>query len=132
MAIHVGHHKRSQHRSSKRPYFKKRKIDGQISIVTDIRVYRQSYFYKYSSVSRDKERINTESPAWVLIDSSILSLKVYHMNEEGQRPLVWNDRKCAGKPDTLWTNVYLRPPLINFLNDIATGAKYKKVYTDVV
>jgi hypothetical protein len=111
----------------------KRKIDASNQDRTDMVEYIDSYFLdKYSSVSADKDaRINTESPAWGVDRLSILALKVYHMNEEATRATasVEHRKTCQVKLDTLLDQrIDLSTAIDQLLNDIATGAKYMKVY----
>ena len=111
----------------------KRKIDASNQDRTDLVEYIDSHFLKkYQSVeTKDFATVNTESPAWAIDRLSILALKVYHMNEEAER----NDaaakhlEKCRQKLKVLLEQREdLSKAIDELLGDIASGAKYMKVY----
>ena len=75
--------------------------------------------------------INTESPAWAVDRLSILVLKIYHMQEEVNRPDASVDHKerCRKKLDVLLEQKKdLSLALNQLLADIHAGRKYMKVY----
>lgn len=111
----------------------KRKIDASNQDRTDLVEYIDGYFLnKYQSV-RPKETatINTESPAWAIDRLSILSLKIYHMQEEVNRTDASPEhiQKCADKLAVLLEQKKdLSAAIDQLLADIETGNKYMKVY----
>jgi hypothetical protein len=111
----------------------KRKIDASNQDRTDMVEYIDSYFlekYKDVEVISDAT-INTESPAWGVDRLSILALKVYHMEEEANRPEASEEHRaaCQAKLDVLLEQqVDLSTAIEQLLNDIAAGRKYMKVY----
>ena len=79
----------------------------------------------------DDARINTESPAWAIDRLSILQLKIYHMQEQVNRPDASPEHvaRCKAKLDILLEqNVDLSTAIDQLLNDIQEGKKYMKVY----
>lgn len=98
----------------------KRRIDKSNQDRTDLVELIDSFFldkYKNVKVLPDAT-INTESPAWAIDRLSILTLKIYHMREEANRPdatasirlvvsevgrLGWNRRRICR---WLWINCY--------------------------
>ena len=111
----------------------KRKIDASNQDRTDLVEYIDSYFFKKYQLVEIKSfaTINTESPAWAIDRLSILALKVYHMGEEAER----NDasaehiEKCRQKLKILLEQRKdLSMAIDQLLTDIASGAKYMKVY----
>ncbi len=111
----------------------KRRIDSSNQDRTDMVEYIDSYFLqKYSDVTPvQNARLNTESPAWAVDRLSILALKIYHMAAEVSRPDASAEHKstCQGKLDILLTqNVDLSNAIEELIEDIASGAKYMKVY----
>ncbi len=111
----------------------KRQIDASNQDRTDMVEYIDSYFlekYKDASVKADAT-INTESPAWGVDRLSILTLKVYHMNEEATRNDASIEHKiaCQTKLDILLEQrVDLSTAIDTLLSDIEKGDKYMKVY----
>ena len=111
----------------------KRRIDAQNQLRTDMVEYIDSYFlHKYQHIQPLADAtVNTESPAWALDRLSILALKIYHMQEEVNRPTADEAHKiqCQLKLDVLLTQ---RTDLSNSINelltDIEAGKKYMKVY----
>lgn len=111
----------------------KRKIDASNQDRTDMVEYIDSYFLdKYKDVTPDANAtINTESPAWGVDRLSILALKVYHMNEEATREDATQAHRdaCQVKLEVLLEQrVDLSTAIQQLLGDIASGAKYMKVY----
>ena len=111
----------------------KRKIDASNQDRTDLVEYIDSYFLnKYQSVQiKENATINTESPAWAIDRLSILSLKIYHMQEEVDR------KDASAKHITTCTtklNVLLEQKkdltiaIDQLLLDIEEGSKFMKVY----
>ena len=111
----------------------KRKIDASNQDRTDTVEYIDSYFLDlYKEVKPLPEAtINTESPAWAVDRLSILALKIYHMQEEVNRPDATPEHraKCQEKLNVLLEQKKdLSTALNQLLDDIATGRKYMKVY----
>jgi len=111
----------------------KRQIDSSNQDRTDLVEYIDSYFHeKYQSVKiKDNATINTESPAWAIDRLSILALKIYHMQEEVNRPDASQDHivKCSKKLKVLLEQrLDLSTAIDQLLGDIETGHKYMKVY----
>lgn len=111
----------------------KRQIDASNQDRTDMVEYIDSYFldkYKGAQVKEDA-RINTESPAWGIDRLSILALKIYHMQEEAERPDASAEHRaaCQKKLDVLLEQrVDLSTAIDQLLQDIEAGDKYMKVY----
>ena len=75
--------------------------------------------------------INTESPAWAIDRLSILALKIYHMQQETERPDAAPDHvaRCRAKLDVLLEQrTDLSAAIDRLLDDIAAGRRYMKVY----
>lgn len=111
----------------------KRKIDASNQDRTDLVEYIDSYFLdKYQSVQcKDSATLNTESPAWAIDRLSILSLKIYHMNEEATRTDASSAHleKCQQKLQVLLDQKKdLSTAIDQLLYDIEVGSKYMKVY----
>ena len=111
----------------------KRKIDASNQDRTDMVEYIDSYFLDlYKDVKPLPEAtINTESPAWAVDRLSILALKIYHMEEEVNRPDATPEHraKCQEKLNVLLEQKKdLSTALNQLLDDIAAGRKYMKVY----
>lgn len=111
----------------------KRRIDASNQERTDMVEYIDSYFLqKYNDVTvKADAKINSESPAWAIDRLSILSLKIYHMNEEATRTEASEEHraKCQEKLDVLLEQKKdLTTAIDDLLNDIANGDKYMKVY----
>ncbi len=111
----------------------KRRIDAQNQVRTDMVEYIDSYFLqKFEGIQAKAEaKINTESPAWAIDRLSILALKIYHMQEEVNRPSASTEHKqlCQGKLDILLTQRKdLSTSIDELLTDIQNGNKYMKVY----
>ena len=111
----------------------KRRIDQSNQDRTDLVEQIDSYFRQlYCDVKvLDDARINTESPAWAIDRLSILQLKIYHMQEQVNRPDASPEHvaRCKAKLDILLEqNVDLSTAIDQLLNDIQEGKKYMKVY----
>ncbi|MCK7589545.1 DUF4254 domain-containing protein [Subsaxibacter sp. CAU 1640] len=111
----------------------KRQIDASNQDRTDMVEYIDSYFLqKYSDVQpKSDAKINSESPAWAIDRLSILALKIYHMNEEVERPDASDAHKhnCQTKLNVLLEQRKdLSKAIDDLLNDIENGDKYMKVY----
>lgn len=111
----------------------KRKIDASNQDRTDLVEYIDSYFlnkYKSADVKADAT-INTESPAWAIDRLSILSLKVYHMQEEVDRTDASAEHlaTCSSKLTILLEQKKdLITAIDQLVADIENGVKYMKVY----
>ncbi len=111
----------------------KRQIDASNQDRTDMVEYIDSYFLStYDTVQPKSEAtINTESPAWAIDRLSILALKIYHMNEEVERPDASSSHKlnCTTKLNVLLDQRKdLSKAIDDLLVDIKNGDKYMKVY----
>lgn len=111
----------------------KRQIDASNQERTDMVEYIDSYFLtKYSNVQpKSNATINSESPAWAIDRLSILALKIYHMNEEAERPDASSAHKlsCSTKLNVLLEQRRdLSQAIDDLLVDIENGDKYMKVY----
>lgn len=111
----------------------KRRIDASNQERTDMVEYIDSYFLqKYKDVVvKEGAKINSESPAWAIDRLSILSLKIYHMNEEATRAEASEEHraKCQEKLNVLLEQKQdLTTAIDDLLNDISQGDKYMKVY----
>jgi hypothetical protein len=111
----------------------KRKIDASNQDRTDMVEFIDSYFLdKFSEVTPSADaKINSESPAWAIDRLSILALKIYHMNIEVERDDATDAHKaaCQKKLDVLLAQrIDLSTAIDDLLADIASGAKYMKVY----
>jgi hypothetical protein len=111
----------------------KRWIDKSNQERTDTVEYIDSWFLtKNKDVEKDvNASINTESPAWAIDRFSILSLKIYHMQEEVNRIDASKEHiaACQVKLDIL-TEQYqdLSLAIEELITAIETGKKYMKVY----
>ena len=111
----------------------KRRIDKSNQDRTDLVELIDSYFLDvYKEVTPlENATINTESPAWAVDRYSILSLKIYHMQEEVNRTDVDEEHraKCQAKLDVLNEQYKdMTTSIGQLLDDIAAGRKYMKVY----
>ena len=111
----------------------KRWIDRSNQERTDMVAYIDSWYLdKYKDVRTAPDaKVNTETPAWAIDRLSILALKIYHMQIEASR----NDAsaehlgKCQEKLSVLLQQRKdLTQGITELLEDIASGAKYMKVY----
>ena len=111
----------------------KRRIDKSNQDRTDLVELIDSFFldkYKDAKVLPDAT-INTESPAWAVDRLSILILKIYHMQQEANRPDADAEHKarCEEKLAVLLEQRKdLSTALYQLLADIEAGRKYMKVY----
>lgn len=111
----------------------KRRIDKSNQDRTDLVELIDSYFLdKYKDVKvQQGATINTESPAWAVDRYSILSLKIYHMQEQVGRTDVSAEHKtqCQNKLNVLLEQKKdLGGAIDQLLDDIVAGRKYMKVY----
>lgn len=111
----------------------KRRIDKSNQDRTDLVEQIDTYFREiYSDVNILADAtINTESPAWAVDRLSILQLKIYHMQEQVNRPeaSAEHKEKCAMKLAVLnEQNIDLPTAIDQLLEDIKAGRKYMKVY----
>lgn len=111
----------------------KRKIDASNQDRTDLVEYIDSHFLNtYRSVEiKEDATVNTESPAWAIDRLSILALKIYHMEEEAERPDAAAEhlKKCRDKLNVLLEQRKdLSMAIDQLLTDIEAGRKYMKVY----
>lgn len=111
----------------------KRRIDAQNQVRTDMVEFIDGYFlelYKHI-LPLPNATINTESPAWAIDRLSILALKIYHMQEEADRPSASDEHRiqCKAKLAVLLTQrVDLSTSIDELLAAIEAGNKYMKVY----
>lgn len=111
----------------------KRRIDKSNQDRTDLVELIDSFFLdKYKDVKiLPDATINTESPAWAIDRLSILILKIYHMQQEVNRPDADMEHKarCEQKLAVLQEQKKdLSMALDQLLTDIKAGRKYMKVY----
>lgn len=111
----------------------KRRIDKSNQDRTDLVELIDSFFldqYKNAKALPDAT-LNTESPAWAIDRLSILTLKIYHMHQEVERPDADASHKaeCEKKLAVLLEQKKdLSTALDQLLADINAGRKYMKVY----
>jgi hypothetical protein len=111
----------------------KRRIDKSNQDRTDLVELIDSYFLdSYKDVKPlEAATINTETPAWAVDRLSILSLKIYHMQEQAERTDADEEhlKRCAEKLAVLREQrIDLSMALDTLLEDIAAGRKYMKLY----
>lgn len=111
----------------------KRWIDKSNQERTDMVEYVDSWFLQqYGNVEvKEDAKINTESPAWAVDRFSILSLKVYHMQQEVDRTDATPDHiaACQAKLDVLkQQHIDLSTGIEELLADYVAGNKYMRVY----
>jgi len=111
----------------------KRRIDKSNQDRTDVVEFIDSFFLQqFKEVKPTAEAtINTESLAWAIDRLSILSLKIYHMNEEAEREEASEEHRssCQQKLQILLEQqADLGGAIDELLHDISTGKKYMKVY----
>ncbi len=111
----------------------KRWIDRSNQERTDMVEYIDSWFLdRFKDVKPAQDaKINTETPAWAVDRLSILALKIYHMQVEAQRTDASQEhlKKCSDKLAVLLQQRKdLTSAIGDLLDDIASGAKYMKVY----
>lgn len=111
----------------------KRRIDAQNQVRTDMVEFIDSYFlelYK-NVVPHANAKVNTESPAWAIDRLSILALKIYHMQEEVDRPTATEEHRlqCQTKLNVLLAQrTDLSVSIDELLTAIEAGEKFMKVY----
>tara|TARA_B100001769_G_C21770334_1_gene421026 strand:- start:21 stop:632 length:612 start_codon:yes stop_codon:yes gene_type:complete len=119
----------------------KRRIDLSNQDRTDIVEELDDYFFEeYSnSLPLEEATLNTETPAWAIDRLSILSLKIYHMNEEANRESasIEHRKKCSEKLNGLLIQrENLSKAIDQLLNNITNGRviistyKQMKMYND--
>lgn len=111
----------------------KRRIDKSNQDRTDLVERIDSYFLSYYGDVKPHAdaTINTESPAWAIDRLSILTLKIYHMQEQVDRTDATPEHKgtCQKKLAVLLEQKQdLSTAIDQLLDDIANGRKYMKVY----
>ena len=111
----------------------KRTIDSSNQKRTDLVEYIDSFFLDtYKSISTKKEAtLNSETPAWAIDRLSILSLKIFHMNEEANRTGANQNHleECARKLNILKEQkLDLCTSIDELISDIESGNKYMKTY----
>lgn len=111
----------------------KRRIDKSNQDRTDLVELIDSYFLdSYKDVTpQPTATINTETPAWAVDRLSILSLKIYHMQEQAERADADEEhrKRCSEKLSVLREQrIDLSMALDTLLEDIAAGRKYMKLY----
>lgn len=111
----------------------KRRIDKSNQDRTDLVELIDSYFldlYK-DTIPMEGASINTETPAWAIDRLSILTLKIYHMQQEVLRTdsSPEHHAQCQKKLTILLEQqVDLSLAIDQLLADIAAGKKYMKLY----
>ena len=111
----------------------KRTIDSSNQKRTDLVEFIDSFFLDtYNNISPKKEAtLNSETPAWAIDRLSILSLKIFHMNEEANRSGAnqKHQEECAKKLNVLKEqNIDLCTSIDELIFDIESGNKYMKTY----
>jgi len=110
----------------------KKRIDKSNQVRTDLVEKIDDYYFKlYYDSSLGAIQINTESPGWVVDRLSILSLKIFHMDEQVKRVDVENRHKkeCQNKLEILKIQqVDLSLSFNQLLEDYEKGIKKIKVY----
>lgn len=111
----------------------KRRIDKSNQHRTDTVEHIDDYYINLFKdvTAKDGVSINTESPAWVVDRLSILCLKIYHMEEQVNRPDASQEHvtKCQQKLDILKEQeTDLCASFDQLLSDYQSGEKQIKVY----
>jgi hypothetical protein len=111
----------------------KRRIDASNEERTNIVEYIDSFFLqKYKDVQAQPDAtFNTESPAWAIDRLSILTLKIYHMQQEARREDATEEHRlaCSKKLTILLQQqADLSAAIDELLQEIEQGKKYMKVY----
>ncbi len=111
----------------------KRRIDAQNQVRTDMVEFIDSYFLNlYKEITPlPNATVNTESPAWAIDRLSILALKIFHMQEQAERPSATAEHRqeCNAKLAVLLSQrTDLSTSIDELLADIENGNKYMKVY----
>ena len=111
----------------------KRRIDKSNQDRTDLVEYIDGYFMnKFKDLKTNEGAgLNTETPAWAIDRLSILSLKIYHMEQETLRKDASAEHMagCNQKLDVLLSQrVDLSKAIDELLSDIENGKKRMKLY----
>lgn len=111
----------------------KRRIDISNQERTDLVEFIDTYFLdRYKNIKPSpRAKINTESPAWAIDRLSILTLKIYHMDEQVQRVDISKTHKkqCQQKLYILQVQQKdLSTSIEELLEDIEAGRRCMKVY----
>jgi hypothetical protein len=111
----------------------KRRIDQSNQHRTDtVEKMDDQFMALYGKVDRKPgARLNSETPAWLIDRMSILMLKIYHMREQTLRTDADSGHisRCEQKLAILLEQkADLAQSLDELFADLATGAKYMKVY----
>lgn len=111
----------------------KHRIDRSNQERTDLVELIDSYFLQQLAAVTPLPgaTINTETPAWAVDRLSILSLKIWHMREQAERPDAdeAHRRKCADKLAVLLEQKKdLCGALDTLLDDLHAGRKVMKLY----
>lgn len=110
----------------------KQRIDKSNQERTDIVEMIDDFYCEiYKGKEKENSKLNTESPGWVVDRLSILSLKIFHMNEQVSRKDADEEHllKCQEKLNILLDQqVDLSNSFDDLLNDYDKGVKKIKVY----
>lgn len=114
----------------------KRRIEKSDQDRTDLVELIDSFFQdQFKNVNPLPEAsLNTESPAWAIDRLSVLTLKIYHMQQEAERSdAEFEYRESARKK---WRVLMeqkedLSKALDQYLTDLKAGRKYMKVYKQI-
>lgn len=111
----------------------KRRIDASNQQRTDLVEYIDSWFYrKYENIiPNSNAKLNTETIAWAVDRFSILSLKVFHMQQEAERKSASAEHreKCSLKLNVLLEqHKDLSKAIDQLLVDIENGSVKMKLY----
>lgn len=111
----------------------KRRIDQSNQDRTDTVERMDDYFAKWFNQIKPlpDARLNSETPAWLLDRMSILSLKIYHMREQVERPDATEEHKarCNEKLTVLLEQKADMEQAFNeLIQDIGNGVRRIKVY----
>lgn len=111
----------------------KRRIDQSNQDRTDTVEQMDGWFFEqFRGISaKPNARLNSETPAWLLDRMSILQLKIYHFQEQVDRPSASDEhrRKAQQKLAILLEQEQdLTRCFDELLDDIQNGDRYMKVY----
>lgn len=111
----------------------KRRIDQSNQDRTDTVEQMDGWFFEQfrGITAKPHARLNSETPAWLLDRMSILQLKLYHFQEQVDRPSVSDEhrRKAQQKLAVLLEQEQdLARCFDELLDDIRSGDRYMKVY----
>ncbi|MCT4623519.1 MAG: DUF4254 domain-containing protein [Schleiferiaceae bacterium] len=111
----------------------KRRIDKSNQVRTDMveQIDEQIRNFYADVEVLDNAKLNTESPAWAIDRLSILMLKIYHMDEQANRPEIDDELRasCNGKLAVLLEQEKdLSTSIAQLLEAIKEGKVYMKVY----